>query len=144
MCVQVLGQESPHLPSLSADWVLVLPLFPALAIVEADVAAMSFAGERELGLFEVNSRIGLLSWLDAYMASLVSATFGHDLAGSLSGFAEIVVGLNGDNDGNFDVGWNTGLMFGIGDDVQLDAGVRIVFPNSQESVTPFVGVAFRH
>jgi Putative MetA-pathway of phenol degradation len=81
-----------------------------------------------------------VDFLDDATEYIGSMTLSHAIAGELGGYVEFV-SVWGDDD------WaaylDCGLTFGIGKDVQLDAGVNIGLNDAAEDVTPFVGLSVR-
>jgi hypothetical protein len=70
-----------------------------------------------------------------------SATLSHALVGELSGFVEIFGA--GPADGSWEVTFDAGLTYGIGEDIQLDAGVFIGLNRAAPDLVVFVGVSWR-
>lgn len=82
-----------------------------------------------------------VDFLDGATEWIGSATFSHAIAGDLSGYVEFVSVTSSRED------WaaylDLGLTFGIGKNVQLDAGVNIGLNRAAEDVTPFIGLSIR-
>jgi hypothetical protein len=76
-----------------------------------------------------------------HLEFVTSVTLSHDIVGDLGGYVEFVsvVGTESDWVATF----NGGLTFGIGEDVQLDAGVNIGLTRAAEDLTPFLGLSVR-
>ena len=72
---------------------------------------------------------------------VTSVTFSHAIVGDLGGYVEFVSVVGTESD------WvatlNGGLTFGIGENMQLDAGVNIGLTRAAEDVTPFLGMSVR-
>lgn len=73
-----------------------------------------------------------------------SASLGHSIVGPLSFYAEVYGGTiladaSSDWEGTSDIG----LTLGIGQNVQLDAGLNLGITRVAEDVNPFLGLAFR-
>ncbi len=81
-----------------------------------------------------------VDFLDDATEYIGSVTFSHAIAGELGGYIEFV-SVWGEDD------WaaylDLGLTFGIGKDVQLDAGVNIGLNDAAEDISPFVGLSVR-
>jgi hypothetical protein len=72
---------------------------------------------------------------------LTSFTFSHDLAGDLGGYVEFVSVLSEETD--WVASLNGGLTYGVSEDIQLDAGLRVGLTRAAEDLSPFVGVSIR-
>ena len=76
-----------------------------------------------------------------HLEFVTTCTFSHDIVGDLGGYVEFVSVVGTESD------WvatlNGGLTYGIGDNVQLDAGVNIGLTRAAEDVTPFLGLSVR-
>jgi hypothetical protein len=81
---------------------------------------------------------------DVYAGELVlTGTAGHDIWQALGGFIEIAstVPLDGEPAA---LGANSGLTFGVSDDVVLDAGVRVGLNDAAEDFSSFLGGSARY
>jgi hypothetical protein len=77
-----------------------------------------------------------------YEAGLgASATISHALAGELSGFVEIAAA--GPADAHWEVTFDTGLTYGIGEDAQLDVGAFIGLNRAAPDLVVFAGITWR-
>ncbi len=70
-----------------------------------------------------------------------SATVNHALVGPLSGFAEIAA--SGPADAPWEVTFDTGLTYGIGEDGQLDVGVFVGLNRAAPDLVLFAGISWR-
>ncbi len=70
-----------------------------------------------------------------------SATVNHALVGELSGFVEIAAG--GPVDAPWEVTFDTGLTYGIGEDVQLDVGAFVGLNRAAPDLVLFAGISWR-
>lgn len=84
-------------------------------------------------------------WRDpAYAAELVlTASAGHDLWKALGGFIELESSLPLDGEAAA-LGVNSGLTLELGDDVVLDAGVRVGLNDAAEDFSSFLGGSARY
>ena len=71
---------------------------------------------------------------------LNSASFSHDIAGALGGFLEVVSEVG---NGPASLSFNSGLTYGINDDLQLDLGTNVGISRSAEDLRVFAGVSKR-
>lgn len=69
-----------------------------------------------------------------------SVTFGHDIAGKLSGYTEIATTLTRGRDV---VSLDFGLTYGVNAHLQLDAGANFGLTKATEDLVVFTGVSFR-
>jgi len=77
-----------------------------------------------------------------YHAGLgASATVNHVLVGNLSGFVEIAAA--GPADGEWEVTFDAGLTYGIGEDVQLDVGAFVGLNRAASDLVLFAGISWR-
>lgn len=65
----------------------------------------------------------------------------HALVGDLSGFVEIAAA--GPADAPWEVTFDTGLTYGIGEDVQLDVGAFVGLNRAAPDLVLFVGITWR-
>ncbi len=88
-----------------------------------------------------------LDWLadadgDGYhFETVTSWTFGHTIAGPLSGYLEFVSVLS--TESAWAASFDCGLTYALNDNVQLDAGVNIGLTRAAEDLNPFVGLSVR-
>ena len=81
---------------------------------------------------------------DAYAGELVlTGTAGHDIWKALGGFIELASTLPLDGEAAA-LGANSGLTLGLGDDVVLDAGVRVGLNEAAEDFSSFLGGSARY
>jgi hypothetical protein len=82
---------------------------------------------------------------DGYVwETLQSITFGHSIYGELGGFFEFV-NINNNERGAGNEGYfNSGVVYGIGNNGQLDAGFNAGLTEEAEDVKYFVGVSWRY
>jgi len=71
---------------------------------------------------------------------LNSASFSHDIVGALGGFLEVVSEVG---NGPASLSFNSGLTYGINEDLQLDLGTNVGISRSAEDLLVFVGVSKR-
>jgi hypothetical protein len=82
-----------------------------------------------------------VDFLDDATEYVGSVTFGHAIAGELSGYIECVGVFGGDE--GCAVYLDLGLTFALNENVQLDAGVNIGLNDAAEDFAPFVGLSVR-
>jgi hypothetical protein len=74
-------------------------------------------------------------------AFVASVTFSHAIAGDLSGYLELA------NTAGRETAWsatfNSGLTLGLGENIQLDAGVNLGLTRAADDVTAFAGISYR-
>lgn len=81
---------------------------------------------------------------DGYAVDFVhTATVGHDLVGALAGYVEYVGVAPSEDDADYIAVLGAGLTYGLGDDVQLDAGVNVGLTDSADDFGIFAGLTFR-
>jgi hypothetical protein len=84
-------------------------------------------------------------WADAetgYDLGLgASVTVNRALVGELSGFVELAA--SGPADGVWEVTFDTGLTYGIGEDVQLDLGAFVGLNRAAPDLVVFLGITWR-
>ncbi len=81
---------------------------------------------------------------DRYITGYVqSMTFGHDIADNLSGFLEFVHERRNESGAESETYFNTGLMYALGANMQLDAGVNLGLSDAAEDSRVFVGFSYR-
>jgi hypothetical protein len=72
-----------------------------------------------------------------------SLTLGHALPGGLHGYAELFSAASTESGASWVGTVDGGLTYGIGENVQLDAGANVGISAAAEGVNPFVGLSFR-
>ncbi len=96
--------------------------------------------------------LGLMAELDVvrnasnrrYGAEFVhTATVAHKILGKLGGYVEFVGVTPRRTEGTYQAYFSTGLTFGIGKDVQLDAGVRLALNRGSDDFNAFTGLSVR-
>jgi hypothetical protein len=78
------------------------------------------------------------------MEAVQSITFGHDIAGALGGFFEFVNVENNEGGVGNEAYFNAGLVYGIGNNGQLDAGFNAGLSEEAEDARYFVGLSWRY
>ena len=76
----------------------------------------------------------------AKAAGIVTGTAGHEIVGALSGFGEVAFPI--DVDGGIAPEIHGGFTYGIGSNMQLDAGVNVGL-TGDHTINPFIGAAIR-
>jgi hypothetical protein len=80
-----------------------------------------------------------------YHAEFVnSIAFGHDLFGHLFGYVEFFSGVSTERDADWVGTFDTGLIYELADNVQLNAGVNIGVTRSADDWSVFAGMAWRY
>lgn len=72
-----------------------------------------------------------------------SITFGHDIAGDLGGYIEVFTERSTESKARWVTTLDLGFTYGIGKNIQLDAGVNIGFTKAADDVGVFVGFSRR-
>jgi len=72
-----------------------------------------------------------------------SIALGHDLFGNLFGYVEFFSAVSTERDTPWVGAFNTGLIYSVTDNMQLNTGVNIGVTRSANDWTPFVGMAWR-
>jgi hypothetical protein len=81
---------------------------------------------------------------DGYDTLLVhTASLGRDIAGPLGAFVEYAGIAPVDGDGRYEAYLNTGLTYGVGEDVQFDVGVEVGLNSAADDLRVYSGVTFR-
>jgi hypothetical protein len=73
-----------------------------------------------------------------------TATIGRPLTGDLSGYVEYAGFYNLNADEDYRAYFDAGLTYGLTDDIQLDAGVRVGLTEAAEDFGFFTGIALRY
>jgi hypothetical protein len=73
-----------------------------------------------------------------------SVAFGHDLFGSLFGYVEFFSAVSTEQDADWVGTFDTGLIYGITENVQVNLGVNIGVTRSADDWTAFAGMAWRY
>jgi outer membrane putative beta-barrel porin/alpha-amylase len=82
---------------------------------------------------------------DGYVwENLQSITFTHNVFGELDGFFEFVHLHSSESGGRNESYFNSGVVYGIGNDCQLDAGFNAGLTDAAEDIRYFVGVSWRY
>jgi hypothetical protein len=69
--------------------------------------------------------------------------FNRAIIGKLSGFVELFTSVSTERDADWIGTFDTGVTYGLTEDIQLDAGVFIGLTRSAEDLNPFVGLSWR-
>lgn len=81
---------------------------------------------------------------DGYvMEAVQSITFGHDIYGDLGGFLELVHVKRNEHGAGNEGYFNSGIMYAIGKNGQLDAGFNLGITDAAEDFRYFVGASWR-
>jgi hypothetical protein len=72
-----------------------------------------------------------------------SVTVGHDIAGSLAGFGELVGAAATDSNSPYRAQIGAGLTYALTDDVQMDGGVYFGLTDESDDLNLFMGVSMR-
>jgi len=79
-----------------------------------------------------------------YHAEFISSVaFGRSLAGNLFGYVEFYSAVSAEQDADWVGTFDTGLIYRLTDNLQLNAGVNIGVTRSADDWSPFAGVAWR-
>lgn len=82
---------------------------------------------------------------NGYHASFAnSASFAVDWDESLGSYYEIYTSKGTDAGDRWVVAFDTGVTYGLTDDIQLDAGINIGLTEAADDYQPFVGVSYRY
>jgi len=80
-----------------------------------------------------------------YHAEFVnSVAFGHDLVGRLFGYVEFFSAVSAERDSDWVGTFDTGVIYGVTENAQLNAGVNIGVTRAADDWTAFVGMAWRY
>ena len=106
--------------------------------------AVELAGGWGLGLMtelDLNRNSGdsahHLEWIN-------SITINHKIAGKLDGYVELFTALSAEQNSAWLATVDLGLIYGVNDNLQLDAGVNIGATRSAPDFNPFVGITVRY
>src|SRR5262245_6190501 len=72
-----------------------------------------------------------------------SVAFGHDLFGSLFGYVEFFSAVSTERDADWEGTFNTGLVYEVTENLQLNVGVEIGVTRSADDFTTYAGLAWR-
>ena len=72
-----------------------------------------------------------------------SIAFGHDLFGNLFGYVEFFSAVSTERDAPWVGAFDTGLIYSLTENIQLNAGVNIGVTRSADDWNSFVGLAWR-
>jgi hypothetical protein len=70
-------------------------------------------------------------------------TFGHNIVGNLDGYVEFFSAVSTERDSEWVGTFDTGVTYGLTDDIQLDAGINIGVTRSADDWNPFLGLSWR-
>jgi len=70
-------------------------------------------------------------------------TFGHNIVGNLDGYIEFFSAVSTERDSDWVGTFDTGLTYGLTEDIQLDAGINIGVTRSADDWNPFLGLSWR-
>ena len=81
---------------------------------------------------------------DRYVVDFVhTATLGHGLVGDLAGYLEYAGFANFSHDEPYRGYFDAGLTYGLSDDIQLDAGLRVGLTPAADNLGLFLGISIR-
>ena len=72
-----------------------------------------------------------------------SIAFGHELFGKLVGYVEFFSAVSTERGASWVGTFDTGLLYGVTENLQLNAGVNIGLTRSADDWNPYVGLAWR-
>ncbi|HEU4725543.1 MAG TPA: transporter [Candidatus Eisenbacteria bacterium] len=105
--------------------------------------AFPLSGETGMGLMLqgdiVRDAVGSSTHLEAF----ATATVSRALAGSLGGFIELAARFRPEDEGPREVMLDLGTTYGVGEDVQWDAGVQCGLSEGAEDLRAFLGFTIR-
>jgi hypothetical protein len=70
-------------------------------------------------------------------------TFGHNIVGNLDGYVEFFSAVSTERDSEWVGTFDTGVTYGLTEDIQLDAGINIGVTRSADDWNPFLGLSWR-
>ena len=73
-----------------------------------------------------------------------SITVSHSIVGELSGYVEFFSSVSTERDAQWVGTFDFGFTYGIGPNVQLDAGMNVGLTRSADDLNPFVGLSVRY
>jgi hypothetical protein len=80
-----------------------------------------------------------------YSAAFVnSVTFSHKIAGNLGGYIEFASTVSSQRDTEWIGTVDTGLTYGLTDNIQLDCGCNFGVTETADDFNPFVGISVRY
>ena len=79
----------------------------------------------------------------AHNEFVTTMTVGHDIIGSLAGYLEFYSQASDDVGARWTATIDMGLTYGIGEDIQLDAGLNLGVTDPADDYNPFLGLTFR-
>jgi hypothetical protein len=78
-----------------------------------------------------------------HVAGLVSAVAGHALTDTTAAFIEVVGILTTESPDLAEAYLNTGMTLAVGDDWQIDGGIRVGLTGESDDLVPFLGLTCR-
>ena len=105
--------------------------------------AVDLGGDWGLGSMLQLESVGQRDGLPRELLLISSVSIGRGIVGSLSGYAEFFSGYVVDNGDAWEATTDFGLTYGIGENVQLDAGVNVGLTRDAQDLNPFVGISAR-
>ena len=72
-----------------------------------------------------------------------SVTVSHDLVGNLGGYLEFYSRVSTETGATWIGSVDVGFTYGIGENIQLDAGVNVGVTRAADDVNPFIGISWR-
>lgn len=70
-------------------------------------------------------------------------TFGHNIVGNLDGYVEFFSAVSTERDSEWIGTFDTGVTYGLTEDIQLDAGINIGVTKAADDWNPFIGISWR-
>lgn len=105
--------------------------------------AVDLGGDWGLGSMLQLESVGQRDGAPRELLLISSVSLGRGIVGSLGGYAELFSGYVVDNGDTWEATADFGLTYGIGDNLQLDAGMNVGLTRDAQDLNPFVGISAR-
>lgn len=105
--------------------------------------AVDLGGDWGLGSMLQLESVGQRDGAPRQMLLITSVALGRGIIGSLGGYAELFSGYVVDNGDTWEATADFGLTYGIGHNLQLDAGVNVGLTRDAQDLNPFLGISAR-
>ena len=106
--------------------------------------AVSLPGDFNLGAMTEVDFVQNEDSSDYHGEFINSITVSHSIVGELSGYVEFFSNVSTERDAEWVGTFDFGFTYGIGPNIQLDAGMNVGLTRSADDLNPFVGLSIRY